>query len=244
MAHYSKPKVFLGSSVEGLPIAHAIMQNLEHDVHCRIWQHAFPLSHHTIDSLLAELRINDFAIFILSPDDVAKMRGKEFITSRDNLLFEAGLAIGKYGKLRCMFAIPRDIPEFHIPTDLLGITMATYDQARILDDALNATVVCSNQLRHAIQISEWNSIKLEATARIDTADQAELKFKNKVFLTFVNKENYSIQIELKEAELKHFKIDPESQGYGNTNKYLPPFIEKKGGVEFYRQIHTLRAMGK
>ncbi|MFS1985958.1 TIR domain-containing protein [Vibrio breoganii] len=39
----------------------------------------------------------DAAIFVLSPDDVVKIRGTEQTVTRDNVVFELGMFIGRLG---------------------------------------------------------------------------------------------------------------------------------------------------
>src|SRR5665213_1494192 len=125
-----KPKIFIGSSVEGLNIAYAVQQNLTHDAEITVWdQGVFELSQTTIESLVTILEKCDYAIFVFSPDDITKIRKKEFLTVRDNVIFELGLFIGKLGRSRSFIIMP-DKPIFHIPTDLLGISTGKYDTTR------------------------------------------------------------------------------------------------------------------
>jgi predicted nucleotide-binding protein len=130
VVHQMKPRMFLGSSVEGKRIADAVALSLDHVVDCVPWPTAFPLSDNTIDSLLATFPDVDFGAFVLSPDDKTTMRERGFEVARDNVLFEAGLFMGSHGKSRTFLITPRDSKNFHIPTDLLGLTPATYDVAR------------------------------------------------------------------------------------------------------------------
>jgi predicted nucleotide-binding protein len=73
-----KPRIFVGSSTEGLKIAYPLQENLEHDAEITVWpQGVFELSTPTLLSLIKGLGNFDFGIFVFSPDDVVKIRGKE-----------------------------------------------------------------------------------------------------------------------------------------------------------------------
>src|SRR4051812_9344347 len=103
-----KVKIFIGSSTEGLGVAYAIQQNLEHDAEVTIWtQGVFQISMPIITSLIKQLSVFDFAIFVFSPDDILKLRGSEFTSIRDNVIFETGLFAGKLGIERVYFIKPR-----------------------------------------------------------------------------------------------------------------------------------------
>ncbi|MGN2670950.1 TIR domain-containing protein [Aliivibrio fischeri] len=122
-----KPSIFIASSVEGLKYAKGIQENLYHSAYCTPWsQGFFDLSQSTVDAFITKMDDFDFAIFVFSPDDITFIRSQEVKTARDNVIFELGLFIGKLGKERCFIVKPRDL-EMHIPTDLLGLTPATYD---------------------------------------------------------------------------------------------------------------------
>ncbi|MEJ7677510.1 MAG: hypothetical protein WKG06_06485 [Segetibacter sp.] len=49
MVKYRKPRIFIGSSVEGKNIAEAINANLDFDAWCTIWPHTFGASGITIE---------------------------------------------------------------------------------------------------------------------------------------------------------------------------------------------------
>lgn len=90
----SKPRVFIGSSVEGLNVAYAVQQNLLHEAEVTVWaQGVFELSKTTIESLNKTLSENDFAIFVFSLDDLINIKDTIKSTVRDNVLFEFGLFI-------------------------------------------------------------------------------------------------------------------------------------------------------
>ncbi|WP_238882024.1 nucleotide-binding protein [Clostridium sp. YIM B02551] len=129
-----KPSVFVGSSTESISIAEAVQENLQHTCNIELWsQGTFQPSSTSLDDLLKTINRFDFAIFIFKPDDVTKLRDKEYSTVRDNLIFEMGMFIGKIGKERTFYITPRDT-EIHLPTDLIGFSPATYnkDQSNII----------------------------------------------------------------------------------------------------------------
>lgn len=142
-----KPRIFIGSSVEGLSVAYAIQQNLTHDAEATVWnQGVFELSKTTMESLNSILDSVDFGIFVFSPDDMTIMRGNESLTIRDNVLFEFGLFIGKLGRNRVFFIIPEG-SDIHIPTDLFGVTPGKYDSNRTDKSLQAATGAACNQMR-------------------------------------------------------------------------------------------------
>jgi predicted nucleotide-binding protein len=109
-----KPRIFIGSSVEGKPIADAIQANFTYDAYPTVWdQMIFLPSSYPLDSLLNAIAENDFGILVLSPDDVLKIKGATEVVPRGNVLFEAALFIGKHGRDRCFLVQPRGHPRVY-----------------------------------------------------------------------------------------------------------------------------------
>jgi tetratricopeptide (TPR) repeat protein len=158
-----KPKIFIGSSVEGLSVAYSIQQNLTHDADVTVWdQGVFELSKTTIESLLEILGKSDFGIFVFSPDDISIIRKEGKNVVRDNVLFEFGLFIGKIGRERVFFIIPSDT-DLHLPTDLIGITPGKYNPNREDKSLQAATGPVCHQIR--LQIKKTGNISNEETSR-------------------------------------------------------------------------------
>lgn len=126
-----KPKVFIGSSREGVHIADAIHANLTYDAECTVWKDGvFQLSSSTLSDLIKVLRDSDFGVFVFSPDDISLMRGNNNPVVRDNVLFELGLFIGRLGAERSFFLIPDNAADLRLPSDLAGITPGRYEGSR------------------------------------------------------------------------------------------------------------------
>ena len=71
----------------------------------------------------------DFALFLLSPDDIAEIRGRRVLIARDNVLFETGLFFSQLGRKRTFLIAPEFATvseEFHLPSDLNGLTLIRY----------------------------------------------------------------------------------------------------------------------
>lgn len=142
-AENQQPKVFIGSSSEGLSVAEAIHLGLEYVAECTIWNHGvFTPSQTAIESVVDASISYDFAIIILTPDDFVEKRGRNGVAPRDNMIFELGLFTGALGRARTFMVYCRDA-NIVLPSDLAGITSVTY--ASRSDGNLEAAVgpVCS-----------------------------------------------------------------------------------------------------
>ena len=103
-----RPSVFVGSSTEGLNIAKAVQVLLDLSCEVTIWsQGVFGLSHGTLESLVNSVDDFDFAIIVLTPDDLIISRDAIQPTGRDNVLFELGLFMGALGRERTFIIYDR-----------------------------------------------------------------------------------------------------------------------------------------
>lgn len=155
-----KPKIFIGSSVESLEIAHNIQELLEHEANPTVWtQGIFELSNTALEDLIKALDSFDYAIFIFKPEDISTIRSKNYNTVRDNVIFELGLFIGKLGRDKVFFVAPKNTKDFHLPSDLAGITYGTYDADRDDENILAALGPFCNQIRRKLKDFKYNSLK-------------------------------------------------------------------------------------
>lgn len=125
-----RPAMFIGSSVEGLPVAQAIQVELDHSCEVEIWsQGTFGLMEGSLESLVLALGRFDFAVLVVTADDLTVTRGAERKVARDNVIFELGLFIGALGRDRTFMLYDRTQPPA-LPTDLAGVTAATFEPHR------------------------------------------------------------------------------------------------------------------
>jgi predicted nucleotide-binding protein len=100
-----RPSVFVGSSSEGLDIAREIELQLLAVADVNLWTNGiFVLGEGILESLVNALDKFDFAIMVLSPDDLLETRGQNFASPRDNVLFELGLFMGRLGRRRTLYS--------------------------------------------------------------------------------------------------------------------------------------------
>jgi len=124
----SVSQVFIGSSSEALTEATSLKESLNRKgVTCSLWtQDVFQPSQTTIEDLLKFADSSDFAILLMTADDMTISRGRRKKTPRDNVVFELGLFMGAIGRDRTFIASPRKV-DLKLPTDLLGVTHLTYE---------------------------------------------------------------------------------------------------------------------
>lgn len=147
----TKPTVFVGSSSEGLEIARAVQFQLKDDALVTVWNEgAFSLNQGTLESLVAMLDRFDFAVLLLTPDDVLQVRDTALLTPRDNVMFELGLFLGRLGRART-FAICSNARDLKLPSDLAGVTLARFDNEDVRHDVTSALGPACFQIRQAIR---------------------------------------------------------------------------------------------
>lgn len=165
----NRPVVFIGSSVGGLPVAQALQLNLDRVAEVILWsQGVFGLSEGTLESLVGQVGNFDFAVLVLTPDDLTLSRGGESPSPRDNVLFELGLFMGGLGRSRTFIVYDRTA-GLKLPSDLAGVTPATYQPpaAGSLQSALGAP---STSIQSAIE-NQGARLRAGSEQPIDSSTQ-------------------------------------------------------------------------
>lgn len=125
----AKSIMFVGSSVEGLPVARGIQTGLEYekDLIVRPWftSGVFGPSRYTVDDLCRQADEADFAAFVFGPDDRINWRDEEHEAPRDNVVFEMGLFLGRLGRER-VFLVKDAGSALKLPSDLIGVNPIDY----------------------------------------------------------------------------------------------------------------------
>jgi len=139
-----RPRVFIMSSTESLPIARAVQSAFEHDrVTVQVWTDGvFTASSYPIESLERELDESDFAIAVAAADDVVATRDDIWPVTRDNVTFELGFFIGRLGRKRTLLLEPRG-EHVKLPSDLAGLTTIAYKWNPGPDAAASLGPTCS-----------------------------------------------------------------------------------------------------
>jgi hypothetical protein len=138
-----KPRIFVASSKERIAVSDALQSLLSETGVVVPWnQGVFELGQSAVASLVKFLDEADFSVIVMAADDIAISRRAKHAVSRDNVVFEFGLAIGKLGPERCYYLLD-SAKSVKLPSDLLGITGAVYDStdSRSLMDSLRAPAV-------------------------------------------------------------------------------------------------------
>lgn len=170
MSKQNDLSVFIGSSSEGKEVAEYLQVALDNYCEPVTWdQGIFQPSSNTLESLVTASQKFDFAILVLTPDDLVLKRGNVKNASRDNVIFELGLFMGSLGQSRTFIVHRRD-DIIDIPSDLAGITRLTFNHRTD-----NNTQAAINPV--AIKIREILKTKGKRTESV---------VKTKVDTTFVN----------------------------------------------------------
>jgi hypothetical protein len=123
-----RSKVFLGSSSEGKDVAQRLAVALDRSglTESTVWTHgAFRPGRHVLGSLVDRARTVDFAVMVLSPDDLVASREATTQAPRDNVVFELGLFMGALGPERTYMVLPDGV-DLKLPSDVAGITYLPY----------------------------------------------------------------------------------------------------------------------
>jgi hypothetical protein len=179
-----KPKVFIASSGARLDVARLIADGLEQGgcAEAVVWDEGvFNLNYGILEKLLEVRDEYDFAVMVWGADDVTQSKGETTASARDNVIFECGFFMAALGRER-VFVVRDRSAEVKIPSDLAGLTLATFDGKRAEGEHAEGAVreACrliskeiSGQWPHAHLVGKWKSKYLmpyEAASPVNLED--------------------------------------------------------------------------
>jgi hypothetical protein len=155
-----RPRVFVGSSKEGLQVAQMLARQLKPVADVDVWNDrgVFPVGSLTLASLENRASRYDFALIIMTPDDVRRSRHRINIVPRDNLVFELGLFMGRIGPDRTLI-IRSDSSSMKLPSDLEGLVVAFYSETMVRHDLKKSIQSACDQVKDRIQELGLSEVK-------------------------------------------------------------------------------------
>lgn len=152
-----KIRVFIISSAESLSIAREIQNAFEHDPFTTVvWTDGvFRVASYALQSLEDEVDKSDFAIAIAHPDDITTIRGVDWPSARDNVIFELGLFMGRLGRQRAILMESRD-DKVKLPSDMAGLTTIGYRFKAGPDGAAVMAPACNALRKHILALGPNN----------------------------------------------------------------------------------------
>jgi len=179
-----KPSLFIGSSTEGLEFARAIRTKLDSSAEIVLWEdEMFTLGSTVIEGLINSASQFDFAIMVLTCDDIINSRNVEAFGPRDNVLFELGLFMGTLGRERC-FVVQQADNAIKVPSDLSGLITAKYYWPREDNKYESAVGSACDIIRRRISNLGFNERKTQKKLAIVEEEQLNQK-KNIEALSFI-----------------------------------------------------------
>lgn len=133
MADTNRAKVFIGSSTEAKKYTKRANDILGNHFEVIPWYDPSVHSVHNksvLDSLIKQSYLVDFAIFIITADDLVYSRARKFLAPRHNVLFEFGIYLQSLGKERCFLVVDK---QAEILSDMDGISLLQFDASHGVD---------------------------------------------------------------------------------------------------------------
>jgi hypothetical protein len=227
----TKPSLFVGSSLEGLDFARAVRSSLEKDVEVTLWNEGFfGLGNTFIETLVNALPRFDFAILVLTKDDLTISRETQILSPRDNVVFELGLFMGGLGRSRT-FILHETDAKVKIPSDLSGVATATYDWPRVDESHQRAVGAACDSIRNVIRDLGFSEAKTSKELGAIRSRQDEHEDQ----LSKQGREIRALKVAL-QGIVTHYEMD-KLVGLSSEKPFLCYYSD-----DLYNELKRLRAM--
>lgn len=215
-----RSNVFIASSTEALPIARAVKENFDQEVDVDIWnENIFALNRSTLDTLLNRASYYDFGIAVFTPDDEAVIRKRKAKVTRDNVIFEFGLFLGRLGPNRTFMIVAEGVEMF---SDWAGIGKATF---RPRDNLVAAVGTACNQIRREMAVANelTHFTMLPSTS---LAIGYYYNFLKRVFEAFQNTDKFTVVERNNKGNVVTEETFEISDQYPTVHVMLPRTLEE------------------
>lgn len=228
-----KTKIIIFSSKEGLELAQHVQKSFyPKEFSVKLWTNGFfEFSKPYINNFISIEKEYDFAVFIVSNDDVVKYRNKKYFKPRDNVIFELGLCIGAFGLSQILVAKPDFVS---LPTDMLGVSVYDY----FIDEDINTTA--------GVIYAEMNSYinkkisKCKSVNKIDWVDYCREINKLVTELRkplYISGFEFDILVGINRGGL--MTADLISREYGHHMPVLPLFADRRNKIGLFNSTDML-----
>lgn len=228
-----KTKIIIFSSKEGLALAQYVQKSFyPKEFSVKLWTNGFfEFSKPYIDNFTNIEKDYDFAVFIMSNDDVVKYRNKKYFKPRDNVIFELGLCIGAFGLSKILVAKPDFVS---LPTDLLGVSVYDY----FIDEDMNITA----GVIYA-ELSSYINKKIMRDRIINKINWAEYCYEINILVNKLRKPLYiggfefDFLVGINRGGL--MTADLISREYGHHMPVLPLFADRRNKIGIFDSTDML-----
>jgi hypothetical protein len=199
----------------------------------------FGLGEYTLEALIKKTREHDFAVMILTRDDLGNKKGKTTFIPRDNVVFELGLFMGVLGKRSTFIVHDKRIA---MPSDLDGITRCDFLDIDDLKNAcrkLKEAMICTPEpgrdldgiwtsayQRHDDKLGRWVMDEVV----IKTISPDKIIFRNSLDCAGSNYKCIGHFAGQNEIVGTWFETLETAYGRGTFHLYKDPFFPKMYGV--------------
>lgn len=124
-----RPRLFVGASTGGRPTAELFAAGLAELADVTLWtQGVFTPPLPDAGGVVDATRRFDFAAFVMSPEEISPKSGGHRGAARDGIALQLGVFLGALGRQRT-FIVCSTETMIELPSDLRGVTLATYRPA-------------------------------------------------------------------------------------------------------------------
>ncbi|MDY7099717.1 MAG: nucleotide-binding protein [Actinomycetota bacterium] len=239
--------LFVASSSEGRRTARDLRDRLPRTWRVRLWDEGTMLPGHSAwESLIHIGQTVDFAVMLITADDVIEHRGEKHLAPRDNVVFECGLFMGMIGPDRTVLVQERQL-DVRLPTDLAGMTRVHYDRPTSTHDERDAVDAAAREIeRSAARLGRrMHDVPPAADHRQALADELEklcaaatshgwelvTDTKSILCLRHVGRRAIKVRVprgdpELSRRELRHAALALQKLGVRVAQDLLPPSAQR------------------